>query len=197
VNDITVVIPTVPKRSTMLARAVGSVVAQTAPPDGIIIVVDSEGRGAPEMRSRGLELVKTKWVAFLDDDDEFKPIHLEHLHAYAEATDADLVYPWFDVMGGSDPFPINEHRVWTADDPHQTTVTTLVKTEAALAVGGFRDPTTDDESPGTDAQGHRSGEEFRFVIRLGRAGYKIEHLDEHTWIWHHWGGNSSGMPSRI
>lgn len=197
-KGITVVIPTVPKRSDLLGRAMASVVAQTLQPQGVIVVIDSTASGAAETRSRGLEMVKTEWVAFLDDDDTFNPEHLQRLYEHAEATGADFVFPWFNVMGGSDPFPVNEHREFDVDAPHQTTVTTLVKTKAALAVGGFRwDKGEDGIDPGTDAEGNRAGEEFRFVIRLAQAGYKIEHLHERTWTWYHHGRNSSGMPSRV
>jgi hypothetical protein len=198
VNGITVVIPTVAKRADLLSRAIASVVAQTEPPEAIIVVVDSERQGAPVVRTRGLDMVTTPWVAFLDDDDDFKPQHLQRLREHAEATGADFVFPWFDVIGGTDPFPDNEHREYDIEAPHQTTVTFLVKTEAAKAVGGFIDPDMDDMvDPGVDGEGHRAGEEFRFVIRLARAGYKVEHLHERTWNWRHWTGNSMGMPSRL
>jgi glycosyltransferase involved in cell wall biosynthesis len=197
-SEITVVIPTVEKRSDLLGRAILSVVKQTLQPAGIIVVIDSTRAGAAEMRTRGLEMVTTEWVAFLDDDDTFNPEHLQRLMETAEATGADFVFPWFDVMGGTDPFPTNEHREFDVEAPHQTTVTTLVRTKAALAVGGFRwDEGIYGDDPGIDAEGHRSGEEFRFVIRLARAGYKIVHLDERTWTWFHHQRNSMGMPSRI
>lgn len=197
-NGVTVVIPTVAKRSDLLGRAIASVVAQSCPPDAILVVVDHERQGAAEMRTRGLEMVKTKWTAFLDDDDDYKPQHLQRLYEHAESTGADFVFPWFDVIGGTDPFPSNEYREYDVNEPHQTTVTTLVKTKAALAVGGFRwDDKVDAIDPGMDAEGHRAGEEFRFVIRLAKAGYKIEHLHERTWNWRHWTGNSMGLPSKL
>lgn len=198
VNGITVVIPTVAKRSEMLGQALSSVVSQTEPPEAVIVVVDSKGQGAAATRTRGLKMVKTEWVAWLDDDDTLKPQHLQRLREHAEATGADFVFPWFDVIGGTDPFPTNEHREWTVDDPHQTTVTTLVRTKAALAVGGFLDEKIDpNEGTETDAEGHRAGEEFRFVIKLAKKGYKVEHLHERTWNWRHHANNSSGMPSRV
>ena len=203
-NGITVVIPTVPSRNLFLGRAVGSTSTQTMPPDAVIVVHDTGLEGAPIVRTRGLDLVQTPWVAFLDDDDELGPNHLEKLHHHAITTGADMVFPWFHVMGGQDPFPANEKKPWTIDDPHQTTVTMLVKTDAARAVGGFvgDEDQVDPDCPGTDAEGHRAGEEYRFVLRLAAAGYKIEKLFERTWTWHHWQngpkpGNTSGMPSRL
>lgn len=198
-NGVTVVIPTVAKRSDLLARAIRSVIAQTEPPDAILVMPDTEGLGASEIRSRGVELVSTEWIAFLDDDDEFMPEHLEHLMAKAKEADADMVFSWFEVTGGgSDPFPSNEHREFDINDPHQTTVTFLVKTEAVLKVGCFRwTDGTDEFDPGQDPQGHRAGEEFRCVIRLANAGYKIAKLDKRTWRWRHHGNNTMGLPSRV
>lgn len=202
-NGITVVIPSVPSRNLLVGRAVSSVSAQTQVPDAVIVAYDDIRGGAAYSRTKGLNMVQTEWTAFLDDDDEMGTEHLEKLYAHAIATQADFVFPWFTVMGGPDPFPANEKIPWTLEAPHQTTVTFLVRTEAAKAVGGFLDPQSDPEcDPGTDSQGNRAGEEFRFVVRLAEAGYKIEKLYERTWTWHHWTngprpGNSSGLPSGI
>jgi hypothetical protein len=199
IPGVTVVITAIPERPDFLARAVMSVLAQTCPPTAIVIALDVDYEGAAITRTRALRTVQTEWTAFLDDDDEFKPVHLQHLMAYAREKGSDMVFPWFDVRGGTDPFPSNEHREFDLNDPHQTTVTILVKTEAALEVNGYLwedglDPKGEDHED--DAQGHRAGEEFRFAMKLATAGYKIDHLDEHTWIWHHHGQNTMGMPSR-
>lgn len=195
---ISVVIPTYKGREEFLHRALRSISLQTLTPQAIIIVNDTEREGASVTRTRGLMMVDTEWVAFLDDDDEMGMIHLERLKAHADETGADFVFSWFNVVGGTDPFPANEHREWTLDDPHQTTVTTLVRTEAAQSVGGFlwADEDVDPESPGLDSDGNRAGEEFGFTIKIARAGYKISQLHERTWLYHHHGGNTSGLPSR-
>lgn len=201
---ITVVIPTVLNRQDKLIAAIQSAENQTLPPEAIVVVIDKDGEGAAATRTRGLEMVQTEWTAFLDDDDVFYPIHLQTLKMHQETLGADFVFPWFDVVGGSDPFPSNEHREFDVENPHQTTITFLVRTEAALAVGGFvYEPGVDAEDPGTDGQGNRAGEDLRFVIRLARAGYKIGHLHQRTWRWNHWrkpdgsAGNSMGLPSRV
>lgn len=186
--SVSVVIPTIPPRARLLARAVASVAQQTHPADEIIICNDIEGRGAPWSRDHALRTATSEWVAFLDDDDVLLPIHLERLIAHQEATNADMVFPWFTVVGGTDPFPQHFGRQFDINDPTQTTITFLVRREAALAVGGFRE-----EDAATDAEGNRAGEDFAFVCNLARAGYKIEHLAERTWLWHHWGGNLSGL----
>src|SRR3546814_18596793 len=43
--------------------------------------------------NRALEAVRTPWVAFLDDDDQFLPHHLQRLSQALTETQADVVYP--------------------------------------------------------------------------------------------------------
>lgn len=203
-TDITVVIPTVPTRKHLLERAMRSAQDQLHQPVAIAVALDTKGEGATATRTRGLAMVQTEWTAFLDDDDEFMPEHLQALMMHQETTGADLVFPWFDVIGGRDPFPENEGRQFSLENPHQTTITFLVRTAAARDVGTFEfAPGIDAHDPGVDEQGHRAGEDFRFVIRMVEAGYRVEHLNQRTWKWHHWIkpdgtlGNSMGLPSRI
>ena len=75
------------------------------------------------------------YVNFLDSDDEMDPNHVECLLICAEETGADYVYPWFRVKGGADPFPQFFGKPWDNDQPHQTTVVTMVRTELAQRVG--------------------------------------------------------------
>jgi hypothetical protein len=196
-DDVTVVIPSIPTRTEFLREAVASVNAQTHRPEYTIIVHDLRGDGAAETRTRGLMMVNTTWTAFLDDDDYLREVHLAHLLRRAEETDADLVFPWFDVVGrgARDPFPLNEKRTWDPEDPHHTTVTFLVKTALAKKVGGFMDGLPPEEWPGDE--GRKEGEEFRFVLRVAEAGGKVEKLYERTWLWRHHGANTSGQAGNI
>ena len=75
-------------------------------------------------------MVHTPYVAYLDDDDRLKPNHLELLEHELRRTHADLVFPWFDVVGGDDPFPANEGRPFDPDKPVQIPVTFLARTAA-------------------------------------------------------------------
>lgn len=178
-SDVTVVIPyhTARENNGMLDRAVRSVQAQTVPCE-VIAAKDVHGMGAAVTRNHGLALVKTPWVAFLDSDDELNPDHVEKLLRCAEETGADYVYPWFNITGGSDPFPMFFGRPWDNDAPHSTTITILIRTELAKKIG----------FEGT------YGEDWRFTLRCVAEGVKIVHLPERTWTWHHHGRNSSGMP---
>jgi glycosyltransferase involved in cell wall biosynthesis len=189
--DIAVVIPTIPPRADLLARALASVDRQTLPPAQVIVECDEDRTGAPATRTRGLSRVTCPYVAFLDDDDELLPAHLAKLAAHLLATDADLVYPWFTVVGGTDPFPHLFGRPFDPHRPCQTTITTLARTSAIRDVGGFVS-----EDFGTDDRGNRAGEDFRMIIRLVSRGYRIVHLPERTWLWHHHRANTSGQPTR-
>lgn len=190
-RDVSVVIPTIAPRADMLQRAIRSVMDQSHPASMVIVVNDINGDGAPITRTRGLRQVCTTWTAFLDDDDELLPQHLEHLLDCAEATGADMVFPWFHVVGGTDPFPQHFGRQFDRADPTQTTITMLIRTDVALQAGGFLEP-----GEHLDGCGHRAGEDFRFVLRVADSGAKIVHLPERTWSWHHHPGNLSGRAWR-
>lgn len=192
-TDITVVIPSIPPRVSLLERALASVKAQTLPAVEVVVEFDDARRGAAATRQRGLERVETPWVAFLDDDDEFMPHHLSSLRTAAELEGADFVFSWYEVVGGTDPRPREFGVPWDRSKPRQTTITTLVRTDLALAVGGF----TDDEEDAvlTSPDRHYAGEDWRFTRRINEAG-TIYHLPQVTWRWYHHGSNTSGLPHR-
>lgn len=175
----------------MLDRAAASVRAQTVPVEHIL-AEDVHRMGAAITRQHGLALVETEWTAFLDSDDEMDPDHIEHLLACAEQTGADYVYPWFRVVGGTDPFPMFFGRPWDDTAPHQTTITILVRTELAQQVGF----TTVPPDASTAPDGNRGGEDWHFTLGCLAAGAKIVHLPRRSWTWHHTGMNTSGQPDR-
>lgn len=179
--EVTVVVPYHPARARngMLARAVASIQRQTLPHE-LITVEDTERQGAAATRQRGLDQVATEWTAFLDSDDEMDPTHLQQLLACAEQTSADYVYPWFRVRGGTDPFPMFFGKPWDNLHPHSTTITILVRTELAQAIGFD----------------NVAGEDFAFTKACIVAGAKIVHHPARTWTWVHHGANSSGRPDR-
>lgn len=190
---ITVAIATIPPRVGLLQRAVASVLSQTHPAAGLAIAVDYAKQGAPATRQRALDMVDTQWVAFLDDDDEFMPSHLDTLWNAAHAYQADYVYSWFETIPhGSDPFPIGHYlQPWSNAEPRQTTITTMVRTELARQVGFARF-----EESGELVDGQRWGEDWSFTLGCMDAGAKIHHVVAKTWYWHHDSGNTSGRPDR-
>lgn len=188
---MTVVVPfhEARRRSGLLDRAVRSVHRQTVPVH-LQLAEDIHRMGAATTRQAGLELVETEWTAFLDSDDELDPDHVEQLLACAQTTVADYVYPWFRVAGGSDPFPMFFGRPWDDDQPHQTTITILVRTGLAQQVGFHQPP------PGSTVHGQCGGEDWHFTLGCLAAGARIVHHPARTWTWHHHGANSSGQPGR-
>jgi hypothetical protein len=189
----------------MLRRALTSVVGQTQLPAAVIVEHDYDRTGAPATRQRALEKATTRWCAFLDDDDEFMPHHLQALMSCAQLSGADFVYSYFmikDAAGNEQPDndPLGTFGMpFDPLHPVQTTVTTLVRTELAKDVGGFLRPSPAPPTP----DGHRAGEDWSFTLGCVEAGAKIVHLPERTWWWWHWGsgspgipGNTSGLPCR-
>jgi len=192
--QITVAVPAHPARvrNGMLDRALASVYKQTLLPATVSVAVDLERRGAARTRQRALDAVKTPWTAFLDSDDWLWPEHLAKLSAFAEDTGADYVYSWFETdPPAQDPFPTTHFtEPWDAANPRQTTITVLVRTELAKAVGFV--PQGQDS---TGADGMRAGEDWIWTLGCNAQG-RIEHLPERTWTWSHHGLNSSGLPGR-
>ena len=184
--EVTVVTPFHEQRRAngMLERAARSVRAQTVPVEHIL-AEDIHHLGAAITRAHGLALVETEWTAFLDSDDEMDPDHIEHLLSCAEETKADYVYPWFRVVGGTDPFPMFYGKPFDPTAPNSTTITILVRTELAKSVGFAADPTV-----------QVAGEDFLFTKGCIAAGAKIVHLPRRSWTWHHGPQNTSGLPTR-
>lgn len=195
--DITVVTPAHPARlrNGMLDRAVRSVGMQTSPPAAHSIAVDLRGEGAAPTRQRALEAVQTEWVAFLDSDDVFLERHLELLSKHAVERNADFVYSWYKILDAAgriledDPvFPVTHYLdPFDPENPIETTVTTLVRTELAKSVGFH-----------ALDRGHNSnsGEDAAFTLGCLAQGAKISHLVRKTWLWSHHGMNTSGLPTK-
>jgi hypothetical protein len=200
--QITVAIPTLPARAHMLRRAVQSVTRQSLTAAAISIATDVIGAGAAATRQRALDAVNTEWVAFLDDDDTFKERHLRVLYEHAIATGADMVYSWFDMTGGVDPFPItHQTSEFDPSSPVETTITTLMRTECAKAVGFAALDRGHDQN---------SGEDYGMVLGLVKMGAKIRNVNagrapadvDRTWFYNvHVNsrgemGNTSGLPTK-
>ena len=208
--DVLVVIPTIPGRDDLLKRAVASIREDL----GRVVVagaieVDLGGLGPSVTSNRAVVQtmnagVRPKWIAFLDDDDEFHPDHLARLVEHAETTDADVVYPWFDLnVGGRADNAKGDNLLLIHGKPafgqpfngpalllnNYIPVTALVRTEMFLAVGGF--PETNSE-----AWPHPDCEDWGLWRLLHSFGAKFSHLPERTWTWHWHGKNTSGRPDR-
>lgn len=205
--DVTVVIPTIKGREELLNRALMSIRGE----DVVFNVQareDTEGDGPAWVRNwltQNARSMGSRYVAYLDDDDEFKPGHLTKLVRCADETGADVVYPWFDLMRGNvlrndmkfllqDFGP--ENRIDPFGQPFSAEalrknnyipVTALVRISKFVEVGGF--PMTNSE-----AWPHQDCEDWGLWLRMLDAGAKFEHLPERTWTWFHHGRNTSGRP---
>lgn len=185
-----VAIPSIPPRAQVLyCRAIASVLEQTVPVDQISVAVDVGREGAGPTRNRAKNALRTDWTLFLDDDDELMPEHVAKLRTHAEETEADVVYPWFEVVNGFDPFLREgwEHKPWDPANPHIFPITVLIRTELAQSLD-FATPL-----PGS----MQAGEDWPYWRELNDRA-KISHLPERTWRW--WwdpeNPNTSGVPSR-
>lgn len=207
-TTVGVCIPSIPPRADMLDRALKSVVHQTWPPDQISVAIDHHGDGASVTRNRALDAIDTDWVAFLDDDDELLPLHLERLVVCAQETSADLVYPWFEgintdffrVPSEEDPevlvtpegLPFSPHveSCLRGVSGNFIPMTVMARTSLVKEVGGFDDQSKPGDFP--------TGEDYVLWIRLLDAGAKFVHFPERTWRWNghmaHTSGRSWKMP---
>lgn len=206
---ITVVVPTIPPRvhNGLFNRATDSInraslYLQDKMPGTIVrvsSVIDARKIGAARSRQLALENVDTTWTAFLDDDDEMLPDHLYKLMRGALEHGADYVwsrfritYPGGACLTGPAFLGAKAFQQWNDDDPCQTTITTLVRTELAMTAGGFAQ--FDDD--GSEVDGQRRGEDHEFTVRCRKAGGVFRHVPEVTWLWHHHENNTSGLPDR-
>lgn len=178
-------IPSIPPRHKLLARALKSISKQTHRVNEIHIALDIRKEGAGPTRNRALKAISSEWTCFLDDDDEVNPEHVERLLTHAIETGADVVFPWFDVVGGTDPFPQFEGLPWDPENPRIFPVTVIGRTEL-LQQSAFPTPRW--------GEADWAGDDWPFWLRVQDNGARIVHLPERTWKWYHHGGNTSGVP---
>jgi hypothetical protein len=192
-HDITVVIATIPPRAKLLRKALASVVVQTFQPAVIVVEYDHDRTGAAPTKNRGLAKVDTQWVAFLDDDDQFMPEHLEKLAAAQLESGADVVYsmpyiPQLAEQGGIDPSGMRG-APFDPDELRRRSyiqTTSLVRTKLIQATGGFQLPTHVESDY----------DDWGCWLALLDAGATFYHLAEQTFVWEHHGKNTSGRADR-
>lgn len=190
-TGVTVVVPHIPPRRTELLRALDSICAQSLLPAAVSIAVDLDREGSAVTRNRALTAASTPYTAFLDDDDAFEINHLAEVVPAAEASGADVVYSGCTVVGPHGGI-IPDREEWgrfglpfDADLLRRHSyipVTSLVRTDLAQQVGGFR------FAPGNPYDDHT------FYLALLDAGARFVHLSVKTWVWWHHGTNTSGQP---
>lgn len=191
-DTVCVAIPTLPTRQGMLGRAMASVCAQDHPVADVAVAVDLEREGAWVARNRAATMAchsGAHWVAFLDDDDELLPCHCSTLLRAAEDAQADVVWGWFTVAGGADPFPHYRGRQYDAAQPHIVPITYMVRAQllhqALRDMGGFQ----------PDGIGAWDNQDQPLLDYYHREGRMLA-VEDTTWRWYHHGTNTSGLPTR-
>lgn len=194
-NDIAVITPHIPTREHELVRAVKSVAEQWLKPSEHIILTDHQREGSAAIRNRALLSTFTRWVAFLDDDDEWDWIHLKVLLAAATESGADVIYSGCRVLDSNGvEIPLRDEwgRFGREFDPDllrakaYLPVTSLVRTGLAKRAQ-FGPPEHQLDSVYDD---------WGFYLRLLNLGAVFKHVPEVTWTWHHHGKNTSGQADR-
>ncbi len=183
---ITLIIPTIPPRADLLKRMLRSVVEQTLLPSHIIIESDPDHTGAANTRNRALEKVTTPLVAFADDDDELEPNHLASLMQGMAETGADVIYPWYTVIGGTDPRHDRFGQPFDAEELRRGSyipVNSLVRT-------GLAKQARFHVVPGTFL------DDWGFYLRLLDLGAMFHHVPWRTFKWYHHDANTSGQYNR-
>lgn len=190
--DITVLIPTLPHRRPLLARALASVAAQTLPV-AVHVEPDPDRTGSAATRNRALEAVETPLAICLDDDDMLMPNAAQVLWEAQQATGADVVSgaAWLTAPPHTEPV-IPPPPGWI---PRETVtarsvlhVTSLVRVSLAREAGGFqwrRCPVSGMEL-----------DDYGFYAAMAERGAKFWRVPETVLIWSIHDGNTSGRGDR-
>ncbi|MDR8393380.1 glycosyltransferase family 2 protein [Aliifodinibius sp. S!AR15-10] len=165
---VSVIIPTY-NRSKLLKRAIDSVLQQTyshleclvvddASTDNtneviaeyederIIYIRHNENKHVSVARNTGIKHAGGKYLAFLDDDDEWLPSKLEKQVQVFESVDSKvgLIYCWMDFYDGKKLIQQRHPKLrgdifkeTLSSQPIGNASTLLVKTEIAEEIGGF------------------------------------------------------------
>lgn len=160
--DVTVITPSLPERSSMLAEAMQSVAGQTLQPAAHLIAVDWQGGQHAALRTALVRSALTEWVAFLDDDDLFDVGHLGILLSAARRG-ADVVIPHCRFDGPPLP-PQYYNQPFDRETLRQRgifPITVLARRLAILAAGGFR---TEDRYEDWSLWNRMADDGARFVV---------------------------------
>ncbi len=199
---VSVVIPTYKRDVECLSAAVNSVINQTYKNTEIIIIDDSpdtyekrpavkayaesidhpkviylqneKNLGGSLTRNRGIEAATGEYIAFLDDDDEYKPNKIEKQLKFMLDEDCDMTFSNTVMCKNGKPVEIRDFKKLPAFDNetllhyhllhHLTgTSTYMFKTVAIRKIGGFNNALC--------------GQEFILMLKAIEGGLKIRYMD--------------------
>jgi len=213
---VTVIIPSW-NRPEYLKRCLSSILAQTLKDYDVIVIDDHSvseqeykavvncfsekltlryvrlplNRGSQYCRNKGLSLANGRYVAFVDDDDEWLPRKLERqvvvfesgppnlglVYTWADSRDGEgqIIYQYRESHRGNDLNPLLDHCFIPSPS-------VMCRTEAVKNVGGF-----DEDYP--------SCQDWDMWTRLLEAGYWYDVVEEVLAIHHVHQGHSIGKTS--
>ncbi len=196
---IGVLTPSLPGREDMLAEAMASVQAQTVKPTIHVIGIDHARVGIGRMLNQLARGVDTEWLARLDDDDVFKPNHLEVLSSGADQ--ADVVYTWCEVaprarngqapavpsvLGPAGWIPNQEFDAEKLRERNYIPATTLIRKSLWESIGGWSLPGWGVQDTPREPE---FAEDWDFWLRALDAGARFLCIPEVTWTYRFHGEN--------
>ena len=159
-------------------------------------VINPQNLGGSEARNEGVKAARGEYLAFLDDDDEFRPEKTEKQTAFMLENGLDMSFSDFKLV--DDAGRVMDYRQFS-DIPafdqdsllkyhmlrHMTGTTTFMyRAEALLRIGGFQRAAT--------------GQEFYLMQRTIEQGLKIGYLPGDLIIAHyHDEGRISSGPGKV
>jgi len=165
---VSVVIPTLKGREDVLKRAVASVEKQTY--KNIEILVITEGNSGGEARNIGVKRAKGSYVAFLDDDDTWKPTKIEkQMKIMQKYSDCPIVTCYskdhrFDRVRIDRPPSVADQNMILNAFNYSSTSTYLCRKYPFEQLGGF-----DEDLP--------SAQEYELAIRFSEY-HNVRCVDE-------------------
>jgi glycosyl transferase family 2 len=197
--SITVLTPSLPGRSELLAEAMASVQAQSTTPTSHVVGIDYDRIGIGRMLNQLVSSAEADWLARLDDDDLFMPNHLEVLAA--QVRDADVIYSWCEVkprardgvvppvpavLGPAGWIPNQEFDAHLLRKRNYIPATTLIRKSLWEEIGGWTLPGW---GVGDSPRKPEFAEDWDFWLRALDAGARFLCIPEVTWTYRYHGEN--------
>ncbi|MBK8689381.1 MAG: glycosyltransferase family 2 protein [Betaproteobacteria bacterium] len=199
-STVTVLVPTY-NRESMLGECLESLLAQTWPPDQIIVMDDGSTDGTKEVVSNFKEVtylyqsnggkpralngcfphIRGEFVWIFDDDDVALPWSVEHRAVLAQSTDADVVLSrhYWGHSGTDGRVVVDEEAIWPSLKIADVRLHLMQSCFTTLQGALIR--WTALRSAGFFREELRTSEDYDMLLRLTRKG-AVAMLDEPTFV---------------